>query len=76
MPISIPRSAIRFMMKASLAAQEALSFSYQKPISAQEHRPTPSHPMKRPAKLSLMTSTIIEKTKAESHAKKRLKDRS
>jgi hypothetical protein len=43
-PTSIAVSPIRVVTNAFLAAFAFSVFSYQKPISRYEQRPTPSHP--------------------------------
>ena len=58
-----PRSPIRFITKAFLAALLYAVFLYQKPISRYEQRPTPSQPTNVMRKLLPRTSSNIKNTK-------------
>src|SRR5512143_1674762 len=58
-----PKSPIRLTTKAFLPASDADFFSYQKPMSRYEHRPTPSQPTNMSRKLLAPTSVSMAKTK-------------
>ena len=55
-----PKSPIRFITKAFLAAALYSSFENQNPISKNEQSPTPSHPANNNGKLFANTRMIIE----------------
>ncbi len=58
-----PKSPIRLTMNAFLPASVADFFSYQKPISRYEHRPTPSQPTNITRKFAPSTSTSMKAAK-------------
>ena len=56
-----PASPTRFTMKAFLPASAALFFSYQKPMSRYEQRPTPSQPTNMRGRLPPSTRSSMKK---------------
>ena len=59
MPIISPMSPVRVVKKAFSAAALFAPSSHQCPMSANEHRPTPSHPTSSNRVLSATTSVSI-----------------
>ena len=65
MPSEKPKSPTRFTTNALIAAALGAGFSYQKPISRYDIRPTPSQPKNNCARLSAVTSISMAKVKSE-----------
>ena len=65
MPSRKPKSPTRLTTKALMAAAEAVSFLYQKPISRYDARPTPSQPKNICRKSAAVTSASIMKVNSD-----------